>query len=857
MGIIHLLHLEKNAEDAELIHGFLKKSGLSIHVTTAENYAAYASALEEQSYDIILSDYPLIDADMQSVLRLSQQKQSNTPFILISQHIDDETAMGIIKSGAMDCLLKDNLIRLPGLIERALKETLMKVEHAEQKIIQNEILSLSKTAFFKLDDQGSIVYYNKYFQTITQLTDQQIFHRNFLGICHPTQCSEIFRFFSENNAEISLECRLSSKKITWVKLHIARQIHQKNNTPHYIGSMIDITALKKTEIALENTVLELKLIHEITTLVSHSKWINTALQRCINLICKTIQWPIGHAYVPDYKKNVLIPTKIWYFDDFEGAQSFMEYTENLSFKKGVGLPGTVWDTQEPYWIEDIEKNEFFLRKKSHIHLGIQSTTAFPILSDGKVIAILEFFSTKRRKKEKNLLRIFSILGKQMGHVLERKIIEKKLEHLAHYDTTTQLPNRTFFHSMLEITLEKATKQHHAFALIYIDIDNFKFINDSHGHHVGDEFLVKMAEKIKNSTRECDFIARMGGDEFVVIIDPLETESFAEEIVHRLIKTCRTSFLVNEIEISASISIGVAIYPTAGKTEAELLSHADTAMYQAKKMGKNTYQFYTRELNEMNKRRLLIEDHLSHAIKNNEFSLLYQPQISLPTQEMYGMEALLRWHSEAVGEISPEEFIPIAESMGLIYEIGTWVFDTAIEQFHQWLTKQPNSLHLMLHVNCSALQLQNQRFVEFIRSKSILTRFPKKSIILELTETLLMQNIDGVDSLLEELEELGVKFAIDDFGTGYSSLNYIKKLPISILKIDKSFIQEIPHNENDVAIVKAIIQLGKTLDLHVVAEGVETIEQHNLLLEMNCPYAQGYFYARPLPPEKISEMLGRV
>lgn len=441
----------------------------------------------------------------------------------------------------------------------------------------------------------------------------------------------------------------------------------------------------------------------------------------------------------------------------------------------------------------------------------------------------------------------------MFDITKLKETEGKLEELAHYDTVTGLPNRMFLQEMIRSTIRRVQRNQELFAVLFIDVDNFKHINDSYGHSLGDKLLQHISQRIKNTAREADYVARIGGDEFVVVLDEIDTSHMAASIASRLIDAIHEEIVINGVLLRATVSVGICIYPEGGSGEEELLKHADAAMYKAKAAGKNNYQFYTQKLNEENTRRLQIDTHLRSAIENKELSLVYQPQISLITQKIEGMEALLRWNSAELGNVPPDEFIPIAESIGLIQDIGDWVINEAFEQFSYWARQYPE-LSICLNVNCSTIQLQQKAFLDYVSDEIKKYDFGPNKVILEATETKLMERVEMAKGHLDSINKIGIRFAIDDFGTGYSSLNYLKQLPISILKIDKSFVKDIPGDANDVAIVKAIIELAKALNLDVIAEGVETREQAEMLMELGCRSAQGFWFAVPLTVDELNDFL---
>ena len=436
---------------------------------------------------------------------------------------------------------------------------------------------------------------------------------------------------------------------------------------------------------------------------------------------------------------------------------------------------------------------------------------------------------------------------------ELKASRDKIKELAHFDPVTKLANRFHFQELLNSTLKHAKEMKHHFAVFFLDIDNFKYINDTYGHIIGDSILVKVANRIKSIARKSDSIARIGGDEFTIILDLLKSSDFAESFASRLNAELVKPYKINDIDLYASCSIGISIYPNAGNTAEDLLKHADAAMYECKKLGKNSYQLYSDEICQKNERHLLIENNLRHAIEYNELHVVYQPQYEIATNKITGVEALLRWQSQHLGNVPPDEFIPIAEKSGLIDLIGDWVTKQALSTFSEWDKLYPE-LQLSININCSVIQLENKVFCN--RVKELINQYHVSGtrVIFEATETVLMKRISEVCDQIVKLNDLGIRIAIDDFGKGYSSLTYLKKLPVSCLKIDKSFVDDLLNDQNDVAIIKTIIQLGSSMNLEVIAEGVETKGQLDCLAKLGCTSAQGYYLSKPVTNEDFLTLL---
>jgi len=430
--------------------------------------------------------------------------------------------------------------------------------------------------------------------------------------------------------------------------------------------------------------------------------------------------------------------------------------------------------------------------------------------------------------------------------------ESQLDHMAHHDPLTDLPNRTLFDDRLSQAINRARRHDSSIAILFIDLDRFKNVNDTLGHPVGDVLLQDVAKRLLGLLREQDTVARLGGDEFIILIEDMDKPDVAESVASKVIDAIAHPFTFKSQELYIGASIGISIFPDDGDDAETLIKYADAAMYRAKEQGRNTYQFYTQELTKSTLERLELEAALRRALERNELELYYQPQVDLSNGAVIGAEALLRWHHPELGMVPPDKFIPLAEESGLIMEIGQWVLQTACEQAVAWSRTLPNFKRIA--VNLSGVQVQRGDIVDNVQQILEQSGLHPTMLELEITESVLMHHTEIATQTLGGLRKLGVELAIDDFGTGYSSLSYLKRFPIQLIKIDRAFVMDIPHDANDTAITRAVIALGKSLQLKVIAEGVETKEQEAFLIREGCDIGQGYFYSRPLPLEAVSQMM---
>jgi len=436
-------------------------------------------------------------------------------------------------------------------------------------------------------------------------------------------------------------------------------------------------------------------------------------------------------------------------------------------------------------------------------------------------------------------------------ISERKSAEARISYLAYYDEITGLPRKKFFIEKLSIMLEEALRHHKKVGILSIDIDNFKYMNDSYGHNFGDSFLQVVSEKLTNAIRNYDIISREGGDEFLIALPDLENEADAAIVCESIKDSFVNAIMVENHSIFTSMSIGISIFPNDGKEPESLIKNADNALHLAKKRGKNTFSFYTPFLQSTVMHRLEMENLIRVALCENQFELYYQPKILIHNMKVAGFEALIRWKHPIKGYIPPVSFIALAEETGLIVPIGEWVMHTAIEKIAEY---QKLGIDLDVSINLSTKQFKHEFLVGNLTKFMEEAKIPSHLLELEITESSLIDNSDHAIDIMEQIRSLGIRISIDDFGTGYSSLGYLKKFPVQTLKIDRSFILDLESDVDSQVIVKAVINLGHNLGLKVVAEGAETADQCNILRLLEVDMIQGYYYSRPLPASKLLDFI---
>jgi diguanylate cyclase (GGDEF)-like protein len=429
---------------------------------------------------------------------------------------------------------------------------------------------------------------------------------------------------------------------------------------------------------------------------------------------------------------------------------------------------------------------------------------------------------------------------------------QRIEHMAYHDALTSLPNRTLFSRMLEQSLLDARRARKQLAVMFIDLDRFKNINDTLGHEAGDALLKDVAARLRTALRASDRVARLGGDEFVVLVTEIDDDTALPTVANKVIAAVARPCRLGDQDFRVTASIGISVYPIDGLDEPTLMKHADIAMYQAKEDGRNGFAFYSDDLNHHSVERLAFESNLRHALEDRQFEIHYQPKVDCKTGRITGVEALLRWRHPDLGLVPPSKFIPVAEETGLIVPIGRWVLRNACRQLMAW--RRAGFPAMRMAVNLSGRQFADDRLLDDVRTILAETALPPDSLEIEITESVLMADVRKTRAVLKAFRALSIRLSVDDFGTGYSSLSNLKRFPVDTIKVDRSFVRDLATNDEDKAIANAIIAMGRTLGMSIVAEGVETDAQASFLRDQGCDEIQGFFYSRPVPPSELEQLL---
>jgi diguanylate cyclase (GGDEF)-like protein len=607
----------------------------------------------------------------------------------------------------------------------------------------------------------------------------------------------------------------------------------------------DLTERRRTEATLQMREVCAAAQHAAALALAQSVTLGEAASNVLQAICETAGWDAGILWILDAADAVLRCHTIWHgpATDLGGLE---ELSRQLTLTRGDDLPGHTWASGTVTWIPDIVADARSPRVLMASRAGLRTNLCVPILVSGVIRGVMELFSRIVQEADDDLSQSLSTICAQFGQFMDRKEAEKALEYQARHDALTNLPNRVLLRERMERALVAARAQDTPLAFLLLDLDRFKEVNDTLGHHYGDLLLRQVSSRLAAALRDSDTVARLGGDEFAVLL-PATNVAGASQVADKILKVIEEPYRLEGQQVDVGTSIGIAVCPQHGQDAYALMQRADVAMYAAKQ-AQVGYAVYTATQDEHSPERLSLVAELRLAIAHQRLLLHYQPKVNLKTGQIESVEALARWHHPGRGMVPPDQFVPLAEQSGLIKPLGYFVLNEALRQCKRW---QQGALDLAVAVNLSAGNIRDPRLVDVISELLEKHGLDARSLTLEITESAIMGDAQQTIEALTQLHGMGVRIAIDDFGTGYSSLAYLRRLPAHEIKIDRSFVMDMVQQEDDAFIARTVIDLGHRLGLQVVAEGVQSPEVWDMLEDMECDHAQGFYLSRPLSASDLT------
>jgi diguanylate cyclase (GGDEF)-like protein/PAS domain S-box-containing protein len=884
--LIRLLHLEDDPLDAELIKDKLETEGLLCDITWVNSKETFESTLGRETFDIVLTDFNLPDYDGMAALRYVHEHQPELPVIVISGRLGEEEAVECLKAGATDYVLKQRMQRLCAAVRRALLEKAEQItrREAEEEVVRQhkflrQVIDLDHNFIFAKNYEGQFVLVN---QALAEAYGTAV--NNLLGKTdadYNADAEQVTQFREDDLFVMDTlqEVFIPEEKITdaignvrWLQTVKRPIISENGGAKMVLGISVDITERKKQEERLARLNHMHSMLSGINSAITRIQDRHALLQEACRITIDDGGFKLAWCGFIDQETQILAPL-VYYGDDrgvLEGYRLTLgddtcEGAYRLKDEVDLSKPSS-FNLKEPCIIYHHDKGA--RREDILLENGFQSFASFPITIDEKLAGVMMMYSQDANIFDTDEIRLLTTLADDISFALSYQEKQAALNYATLFDILTGLPNRQLFMERGALAIQSNMRTNTLLALVLIDIRHFGMINDSLSKATGDHLLKMIAERL--TAKDPTSLARIGGNSFVLALSGLHNDAeIAHALERYLVTTFKEPFAINDQELNVSVRCGVTLFPTDGTEIDVLVSNAEVALKKAKLSGAE-YLFYTSDMNARVTEQLLMESQLRQAIIEKQFVMYYQPKFATDSGRLVGFEALIRWISPERGFVPPLEFISILEESGMILEVGKWLTRQAASDYLKWQKLGLNPPPIA--VNVSAIQLKDPDFVNIIRSSvwghpdeelapiqdtsDIKNTRDAAAIDLEITESVLMENIDSLIPSLQALKDEGIRISIDDFGTGYSSFSYLSKIPLDTIKIDRSFITEITSNAGQRTIVSTIILLAHALKLKVIAEGVETVEQRAQLAQMGCDELQGYLLGKPMPSSDVEDLLGR-
>lgn len=860
---LRILMLEDRIADAELCARELRRGGFQFDMQRVDTRPAFESALDASSPDLVISDFSLPSAfDGLAALEIVRSKYPEVPFVFVSGTIGEERAVEAMRRGATDYVLKDKLSRLVPVVSRALEEARERllrreVEYELEKTRDrlDRILSSLTDVIWSLSlQERRFIYVNAAVEDIYGCPPAEFYTNSDLRlefVDHRDQQSVKRKWreaLDRDIFEATYRIVRRDGSVRWIhdRAHV---IHDADGRPLQIDGLArDITESMRQQ----------ERIGRLSRIQAMQSGINSAIvrirdrQQLFEEACRIAveDGRFRMAYISrlDVESGTIVPQAWAGHED-----GFLQNPKPIVGPQGrTGIITKALQQRMPITRNDIETDSSMTRREKALARGYRSEVVLPLIVNDQEYGVMCIFAEEAGYFDEQELKLLLELTSDVSFALEYIEKEEKLNYLAYYDVITGLPNRTLFQDRLAQRVSGARSEGASFFVLMLDVERFRQINETLGRLAGDDLLRQLAQRLQNVLLPTDIVAHFDGDYFAVATRRTEEDGDVAHLLESILRgTSGEPFLIGGDELRLATRAGIAVYPADGADVDGLLSNAEAALKDAKRTGQR-YLFYASQMNARVAEQMKLETELRLAILEEQFVLYYQPRTDIATGQISGLEALIRWMHPERGLVPPNDFIPLLESTGLIVEVGRWALRQAARDYRKW--RDAGQMPPRIAINVSQGQLRHRDFVADVGAALAAAGEYRDQMDIEITESMLMENIDSNIEKLRAVQAMGVQIAMDDFGTGYSSLSYLARLPINSLKIDRSFISEMNQGPEQMAIVSTVISLGRALNLKVVAEGVETEEQKNLLRLLKCDEIQGYLFSPPLPVEKIEAML---
>jgi diguanylate cyclase (GGDEF)-like protein/PAS domain S-box-containing protein len=868
-----LLLAEDNEDDAELQLREMRRAGLRIAHKVVDNADAFAGALRSFAPDIILVDFSMRQFDGMEALRVAQELIPETPFIFVFGTLGEEYAIRALKNGATDYVVKANIARLPVAVERAVAEAEVRRERrrtgteldiARDRLKEREagLMRAQRMARLAHVVTGSKGEFESWSETLTELLalpphGMPASTRQWLEMLHPDD-REKFRTMSIEAGRMGrrreLEYRLRRGDGEWIEI---RQVMEPldGQLRRWFNTLQDITEEKVAQAELRESEARVRRLNRVYAVLSGINGLIVrapAREELLSEACRIAVEAGGFklAWAALVDAAAMRLRMVGSAGDAQGYVEQMPMDLNARRAGGLGLPALAVIERRAKIAGDMATDPRVLLREQSAQHGFRSAVVLPLCSGDEVRALLAIYAESAGFFDETEMKLLEELAGNISFALRHLENREKLDYLAYYDDLTGLANRSLFRERLSQSISAAAENKTRLAVVVADLERFRTVNNSLGRQAGDAILRQVAERLTVNLDDATQLARLGSDQFAMNFPGVKSELETGRTLVALSRAClKEPFLVAGKELLMSSRAGIALFPEHGSDADAILGNAEAALRRAKREGE-PYLFFEERMTERVAEHLSLETALRHAVEREEFVLHYQPRVDLKTRRVQGVEALIRWQRR--GElVPPAEFIGLLEETGLIAPVGAWALRHAVQQHRAWVGQGLRAPRIA--VNVSALQLRQKDFVSTVQQALQLGASPA-SIDLEITETMVMGDVAENVEKLRAVRDLGADVAIDDFGTGYSSLAYLAKLPVGSLKIDRSFIITMLRDRSAMTLVSTIISLAHSLDLKVVAEGVEAEEQAVTLLRLGCDEMQGYLFSKPLPADQVAKLL---